>query len=215
MVKQEPNPNSIVIIDSDDEPNTTTFGPRSQMKVDTRNTDDQPKNEFAINIEADSGRSHTNPEHIARPRARKTFSSKLLQCSRCKHHTKKAKCEVCSEECPDTTTLIFHRRIHLKDFPIHCRSCLRGFTKISEKAGHETDCSIKNRFECYLCKRMIQSQNDLTGHMRMHTGLRPFKCNRCNFRFKRASALIAHRGSGKHQNAKKKHMKKKTEHRAE
>lgn len=92
-------------------------------------------------------------------------------------------CENCQKKFYATKYLIYHRRIHLKQFSNHCKICLRIFPESSGlRVDHESVCR-KLRYECYACKLIVVGRTELMKHMRTHSGEMPFKCTRCVKRF--------------------------------
>lgn len=58
----------------------------------------------------------------------------------------KIQCEVCRNVFPAFAPLIYHRRIHLDEFPFHCRICFYTFAEETQKNKHENNCD-KLRYE--------------------------------------------------------------------
>ena len=52
-----------------------------------------------------------------------------------------------------------------------------------------------NKVECEICHRVLQNKSHLKSHMMIHTGERPFECNKCGARFKWLDNLNAHKKS--------------------
>lgn len=94
---------------------------------------------------------------------------------------KKQQCEVCRKVFHRSQLLLFHRRIHLDEFPIHCRICFYTFAEEKQRTFHENNCD-KLRYECYVCKRTKTNRRDLENHIRTHSGIKPFSCKiaECN-----------------------------------
>lgn len=87
------------------------------------------------------------------------------------------------KELSNSTALIYHRKKHLNEFPIHCRVCFKLFSNSSEKRDHEMICTIL-RYECYACKFISQDRTGMTRHMRIHMpGKKPFGCEYCNKKY--------------------------------
>lgn len=101
------------------------------------------------------------------------------------------KCEVCRKLFLVNKLLIFHRRLHLKSSSIHCRVCLRQFSKMVEMKDHEKCCNLL-RYECFLCRCIKKDKSSLEIHMLKHSNKKAFKCNRCGKHLKREESLIYH-----------------------
>lgn len=50
----------------------------------------------------------------------------------------------------------------------------------------------RKNFECYVCKRKIQSLNRLQTHMKTHDKVKPYKCNVCGQKFRLRPDLYEH-----------------------
>lgn len=75
-------------------------------------------------------------------------------------------CEICRKKTGESF-LIYHRRIHLIEYPIHCRLCFEIFFKYTEKDLHEENCQ-KLRYECYRCRKTLPYYAALEQHMQRH-----------------------------------------------
>lgn len=105
--------------------------------------------------------------------------------------TKNTPCEVCEKKFKSQAQLVSHRQQHLKEFPFHCRICMRGFSIRKTNYLHEQNCTF-DRWECHLCKYSAPCHTHLEIHMRKHSGLRPFKCSKCSSKCKSKSELAMH-----------------------
>lgn len=73
-------------------------------------------------------------------------------------------CEICRKKLPGESFLIYHRRVHLAEYPIHCSTCFEIFFKFTEKDLHEGNCH-KLRYECYRCGKTMLCYETLKQHM--------------------------------------------------
>ncbi|XP_055321203.1 gastrula zinc finger protein XlCGF8.2DB-like [Sitodiplosis mosellana] len=101
-------------------------------------------------------------------------------------------CTLCPKRFKEKRSVLRHMKIHVEEFLFHCSGCLQGFDGKKEKTEHESNCKIC-RYECHLCKKSFGSQKaHLVMHMRVHSGDKPFECEKCFKKFARNSALKNH-----------------------
>lgn len=48
-------------------------------------------------------------------------------------------------------------------------------------------------FLCKLCDKTHKSRGGFNSHMNLHTNTRPYKCDKCNAKYKSKSALLQHK----------------------
>ncbi|KAI4901158.1 hypothetical protein NFI96_022148 [Prochilodus magdalenae] len=65
----------------------------------------------------------------------------------------------------------------------------RGMEEENESPGGKTD---KRKKICHVCSKRFWSLQDLTRHMRSHTGERPYKCQTCERTFTLKHSLVRH-----------------------
>lgn len=144
-VKPELNPDSIVVIDSDDEPQT-----KAHTEVEFQSAkNNHTLNRSTVHINT---KKTTTQRGLKHQRSRKSSSS--TSHVEWKMFPSKFQCEVCLTQHESVEKLIFHRRIHLNDIPYHCRICLRGLATKTERDNHEEKCD-QRRLECYVCKKTL------------------------------------------------------------
>lgn len=82
---------------------------------------------------------------------------------------------------------------------LHSKKKVR-FCDPSEGSESEDHCEgrpkspvVKGRFDCEECGKSFNQKINLTCHMRVHTGERPYACTECEAAFKQKSALDNHK----------------------
>lgn len=139
-----------------------------------------------------------------------THTGKLPQCRECSktfstldkltHHLKKHKkvlqCKVCSEIFNSKHALDMHRR--MKHMPkkvrrgkhIPCMLCNIKFTTQHHldlhMAAHKRKSERANViYTCDYCRKQFKKKESIVSHMKMHSGIKPFKCSNCGYAFAR------------------------------
>ncbi|XP_066254819.1 zinc finger protein 431-like [Euwallacea similis] len=72
-----------------------------------------------------------------------------------------------------------------------CQQCSEIFQKFSDYKFHRTQHSIEKR-TCKICHHLCQGVTKLKEHVNMHTGQKPFKCDKCSKGFMSAHTLKSH-----------------------
>ena len=102
------------------------------------------------------------------------------------------RCNRCARRFTTASSLMIHASTHIAEFPFHCRACFHGFSSKAEMVAHEKRCQ-KRHFECYFCKKYVTcTKYDLTRHLRIHSGEKPFRCEICMQRFGWKQVLKEH-----------------------
>lgn len=192
QTNSEDEDDSIWILDSDDE---------MQTVCDNQQGDEKPSTSKNLRSSAGSGindmisakiRNQSNTKSAVNviSRSRGTKKSEKYP-KRRPRNVGSLKCEICREPFRVNKDLIFHRRLHLASSSIHCRVCLRRFSKMDDMKDHENCCNLL-RYECYLCRCSKNGKLLLERHMLTHSNKKAFNCNRCGKHLKRKESLIYH-----------------------
>lgn len=179
---------NITMVDEDSDEDL--FG---QIIIDLVSGDDENEENVDTNTELRSGRkrlsysktnqreNHLKDLHSNEQPQKKTHESKA----------QRFKCNICNKKCRQMAALIYHRRLHMDKFPIHCRVCLKRFSTRDERNIHENDCKVE-RYECCFCRLISSNFHCHRKHMRVHTGEKNFYCSYCKKGFTEKSDLISH-----------------------
>lgn len=84
---------------------------------------------------------------------------------------------------------------------VKCLFCAVAFKKNENESlimNHCKTCTKPKRpskqynYVCFVCKHHTRKYSDMIGHIRKHTGLKPFNCNSCNYICSTKTALSVH-----------------------
>lgn len=79
-----------------------------------------------------------------------------------------------------------------RPFPCPAESCDRRFSRSDELSRHLRIHTGQRPFPCTICRRAFSRSDHLTTHMRTHTGEKPFECEACGRRFSRSDERTRH-----------------------
>ena len=79
-----------------------------------------------------------------------------------------------------------------RPFPCPAESCDRRFSRSDELSRHLRIHTGQRPFPCSVCRRAFSRSDHLTTHMRTHTGEKPFSCEVCSRRFSRSDERTRH-----------------------
>lgn len=122
-------------------------------------------------------------------------SDEIYKCSECEYtstrkqsfrnhmisHTGKYpyNCSVCGYKCKEKRNMNSHKLIHSGEKPFNCSLCEFKCRRKSRLAQHIK--SHDKNHPCPVCKKLFSSASSVELHMAKHTGIKPFKCELCEF----------------------------------
>ncbi|XP_056156763.1 early growth response protein 4-like [Lampris incognitus] len=80
----------------------------------------------------------------------------------------------------------------VKPFPCAVSGCERRFSRSDELSRHVRIHTGQKPFQCTICARSFSRSDHLTTHTRTHTGEKPFSCDVCGKRFARSDERKRH-----------------------
>ena len=95
------------------------------------------------------------------------------------------KCEICEKSFKDKGKLKLHYKVHQKEKPFQCNSCVHSFSSMQHLQMHikSIHSKIKDQ-QCHLCGKSFSLANSLKTHIRLvHDKLKSFKCEFCDESF--------------------------------
>lgn len=95
-------------------------------------------------------------------------------------------------ESSNTTSVTPHPQSMIVKLPngLMCKMCRESLPNSDAVATHAYE--KHNLFSCSFCFRAFTAKNNLKRHIRLHTGLRPYKCPHCPHSFARRDDLKGH-----------------------
>ncbi|CAF1305029.1 unnamed protein product [Rotaria sp. Silwood1] len=82
--------------------------------------------------------------------------------------------------------------LHERPFPCPIEQCPRRFSRSDELTRHIRIHTGDKPFQCKICARAFSRSDHLTTHIRTHTGEKPFSCDTCGRRFARSDERKRH-----------------------
>lgn len=114
-----------------------------------------------------------------------------------KEATKFKFCKECNAQLTSRRQLVNHMvKIHGKERPFKCERCPKSFSdRYTFRKHSETlhrDKSIKRRYYCDMCPKILTTSHGLVVHKRVHTGEKPYECDICSNQYPQRNSLVHH-----------------------
>ncbi|KAK9541281.1 hypothetical protein VZT92_001338 [Zoarces viviparus] len=82
--------------------------------------------------------------------------------------------------------------VHQRPYPCPAENCDRRFSRSDELSRHLRIHTGHKPFQCRICMRNFSRSDHLTTHIRTHTGEKPFSCDQCGRKFARSDERRRH-----------------------
>ncbi|KAJ3610124.1 hypothetical protein NHX12_022218 [Muraenolepis orangiensis] len=82
--------------------------------------------------------------------------------------------------------------VHERPYPCPADGCDRRFSRSDELSRHVRIHTGHKPFQCRVCMRSFSRSDHLTTHIRTHTGEKPFSCEQCGRKFARSDERRRH-----------------------
>ena len=89
-------------------------------------------------------------------------------------------CKTCEKQFRNSSNLKSHTWIHTGVKPYLCKTCGKQFTHLSSLRSHEVIHTCGKLHSRGTCGKQLTLSSYLKKHERTHSGVKPFKCDKCN-----------------------------------
>ncbi|KAJ2947298.1 hypothetical protein O0L34_g17015 [Tuta absoluta] len=115
---------------------------------------------------------------------------------KCHGKIKSFACPICSKMFKNRNQLAKHKTIHNKKDSLQCPICKLQLSCPQRLKTHIAVVHEKVKpFKCTECESAFARKDELTLHIRSHTGDKPYECDKCTYRSADSSAMRRHKRS--------------------